>query len=256
VNTLYVGLKKDVELPETGGFLLIDDEYREVPKWRNPRLFDPTKHSFNVLKDIDYRKACDLVSAIMAIFPGGENTLTKEGVPLVLLDAFLAKPERFDQLLKNKSKDPSYISAQRMISRLMKSPILRGVLCNKTNFTFNENSANMARLNRSEIGEFDARAIGLLLMAVYKYQFVIPDLGFYGCDAHVGLAREGRVIAGVNFFSELPEELRDAMLLMSERIPSGTTYEDAVTLAQYAALHPDPTREDNPYNRFIQSAME
>jgi hypothetical protein len=56
----------------------------------------------------------------------------------------------------------------------------------------------MARINRAELGDFDALVLGLLLMGHFKGQLVVPDLGFYGRDAHVSLVREERLIGGVN----------------------------------------------------------
>jgi hypothetical protein len=58
--------------------------------------------------------------------------------------------------------------------------------------------ANFARVIRTFTGTVDALVLGLLLMAHYKGQVVVPDFGFYGRDAHVSLLREGRVIAGVS----------------------------------------------------------
>ena len=52
-NTLYVGFTSSVDLPK-GGYLLIDDEVRDIPK---SRVFDPMKHCFNPLKGIDYKRA-------------------------------------------------------------------------------------------------------------------------------------------------------------------------------------------------------
>jgi hypothetical protein len=45
---------------------------------------------------------------------------------------------------------------------------------------------------------------------------------------------ERRWIAGVNFLGELPVKLRQAVLLINERVPSGTTMEDPETIAGYA----------------------
>jgi hypothetical protein len=45
--------------------------------------------------------------------------------------------------------------------------------------------------------------IGLLLIAQFKGQLVIPSFGFYGRDAHVNLIEEDRLIAGVNTLGEL-----------------------------------------------------
>lgn len=101
----------------------------------------------------------------------------------------------------------------------------------------------MARVNRVELGDFDALVLGLLLIANYKGQIVVPDFGFYGRDAHVSLIRENRLIAGVNFIGELPPKLRqsvllikESVLLIKEKVPSGATADDAETLAGYAAL--------------------
>jgi hypothetical protein len=50
MNRLYIGLWKEVELPD--GFLFIDDEIPNIPEWKRPKIFDPLKHGFNPLKDI------------------------------------------------------------------------------------------------------------------------------------------------------------------------------------------------------------
>lgn len=43
--------------------------------------------------------------------------------------------------------------------------------------------------------------------------------------------------------------------MLMPKVGKGCTYKDAEVLATYAKLRPDPTREDNPYNRFIKDAM-
>ena len=93
-----------------------------------------------------------------------------------------------------------------MIRRLMRSPVLRRVLCNPTNFTFKPNSVNMARIDRAELGDFDALVLGLLLISQFKGQVVVPDFGFYGRDAHVSLIRQKRLIAGVKFSQRVTAE--------------------------------------------------
>jgi hypothetical protein len=62
------------------------------------------------------------------------------------------------------------------------------------------------------------------------------------------------LIAGVCTLSELPEKLRDRAMLMP-KVGKGCTFEDAVELAKYERFRPDPTREKNPYNKFIDDAM-
>jgi hypothetical protein len=53
----------------------------------------------------------------------------------------------------------------------------------------------------------------------------------------------------------LSPRLRQSVLLIKEKVASGTTYEDAVVLARYARLRPDPARTDNPFNAFVDGAM-
>jgi hypothetical protein len=104
--------------------------------------------------------------------------------------------------------------------------------------------------NRAELGEFDALVIGLLLMAQFKGQIVVPDFGFYGRDLHSILIREERLIGGVDFLDQLPPKLRQLAVLM-DTVPSGTTFEDGETLALHARL----LRGTNEYNDFVHAAM-
>jgi hypothetical protein len=61
-------------------------------------------------------------------------------------------------------------------------------------------------------------------------------------------------IAGVYTLSELDDELRERTMLM-EKVGRGCTFEDAETLAKYAGHRPDPTRQDNDFNKFVAEAM-
>lgn len=245
MNALHIGFEKLVSPPEKGLFI-----HDEIPDIELTTVFNPKKHFFNPLKNIDYRKACDLVSIFTALFPSGENTLTKEGVPDVLLEALLEKPKKLSELLDRKSADPSYISAQRMVRRLMRSPVLKRVLCSRQNFSFNTDIV-LARLNRAELGDFDALALGLFLMAQFKGQVVVPDFGFFGRELHVSLIRENRLVAGVYTLSELPPKLRQAVLLIENRNGRRMTWDDAETLAAYRGL----VRGTNAYNEYLRQAV-
>lgn len=242
MNTLYIGFHKEIELPK-GGCLLIDDEIREVPRWRHPRVFDPLLHSFNPLAKMDYRKARELADALYTISPQGQDTLTVRNGRRALVRALL-KADWLDDV-----KGDEEVSG--MIGDVLLSPVLKKVFCGTPNFTFNPNSVNMARINRAELGEFDALVLGLFLIATFRGQLVIPDLGFYGRDAHAGLIREGRLIAGVNTLQELSPRLRQAVLLIDDKVGAGTTADDAETLAQYAGLMP----RTNGFNAFVEDAM-
>jgi hypothetical protein len=114
---------------------------------------------------------------------------------------------------------------------------MKRVLCSEADFAFTGRNVKVfARINRAELGEFDALVLGLLLMSHYKGQIVVPDFGFYGREAHVSLIRENRLIAGVNALSELPAKLRQNVLLIKDKGVNGATYEDAQMLANYKGL--------------------
>jgi hypothetical protein len=154
MNKLYVGFSKKVALPK-GGCLLIDDEVPDVAK---ARVFDVGKHSFNPLKDLDYKRAREIADVLYTIAPQGENTLTvrngKRAVLKVRLEA-----ERLDRVVlkseRERKKDPADEEVRGMLDNLLASPVLRRVLCNPTNFSFNPNSTILARVSRKELGEFD-----------------------------------------------------------------------------------------------------
>ena len=193
-NKLYVGFSKRIE-PPLGSYLWIDDE---VPKIKNARMFDPTKHCFDPLQGMDYRKAVGFVSALQNLFPGGDNTHTKENAQYHLLEALLSEPKSLEKLIPE-SKDGGKEHARRMIGRLLFSPILKQVLCGtgkEFSFKATWRSIILARINRAELGKFDALALGLLLMNHYKGQIVVPDLGFYGRDIDSNLIREKRTHCG------------------------------------------------------------
>jgi hypothetical protein len=232
MNKLYVGLSKTIELPKTG-CLFITDEVPDVPR---ARIFDPAKHCFNPLKDIDYRKAREIADVLYTISPQGENTLTVRNGKRMLLKALMRS-----KCLDKVSGDEE---VNALVGDLMASPVLKRVFCNPTNFSFNPNSIIMARLNRAELGDFDALVLGLFLMSHFKGQIIIEDFGFYGRDAHISLIRENRLIAGVNFMDELTSKLRRAALLIEDKEGSGTTYDDAVELAKYQRLTPHTTEWD------------
>lgn len=218
----------------------------KLPGWRRPKVFDPVKHSFNPLKGIDYKKARELADVLYTVNPQGENTLTVRNGKRRLLQALL-NSERLDQIDYKKDDD----ELRGMIEDLLTSLLLRQVLCNATNFPFKRGSVVLARLNRAELGDFDALVLGLFLMAHFKGQIVVPDFGFYGREAHVSLIREGRLIAGVNTLGELPPALRRSLLLVKDKVASGTTLEDAETLAAYGRL----AKGTNGFNEFVEGAM-
>jgi hypothetical protein len=115
MNRLHVGFTRQVELPK-GGFLLIDDEVRDIPR---SRIFDPPKHCFNPLKNLEYKKARELAELLYTISPQGENTLTVRNGKRALLKALL-EADRLDEV-----EGDEEVSG--MVGDLLASPVLRRV---------------------------------------------------------------------------------------------------------------------------------
>lgn len=247
MNKLHVGFSKSVELPK-GSFLFIDDE---VPKHPKAKVFDPLKHGFNPLRQMDKKKARELADVLYTVSPQGENTLTVRNGRRALAEA-LAGAKRLDDIRVRSEIKGVKEEVEGMIGELLFTDVLRDALCSENDFAFTgKNTKVFARINRAEMGEFDSLVLGLFLMAHFKGQLVVPDFGFYGREAHVSLIREKRLIAGVNSLSELAPKLRHNILLIEEKVAKGTTLEDAETLAAYAKL----ARGTNGFNEFVQDAI-
>lgn len=242
MNQLFVGFNKTIEPPKRG--LFIHDKIPDIPR---ARIFDPAECSFNPLKGIDYRKARALADVLYAAAPQGENTLTVRNGKRALLKALLSS-NSLDKIGGDEE-------VRGMIDDLLQSPVLKSVLCKPTNFSFSPNSLILAKIDRAELGDFDALILGLFLIEQFKGQIIVPDFGFYGRETHVSLIREERLIAGVNFLGELAPKLRNSVLLIEDRIAAGALYDDAVKLAQHAGLRPDYSRDDNDFNAFVAQAM-
>lgn len=229
-NKLYIGFS-NIELPR-GGCLLIDHQIRDVPEWRHPRTFDPFLNSFNPLADLDYRKSCDIVDIFDALFDkAGATTLTKEAGLEFIADQLDLKPKSFQELADlipepDKKSTTGHVWAHSKVRRILRSPVLSKVFCDRPNFSFKRGSVNQARINRAELGPFDALALALFLIAEFPGQLVIPDFGRYARPFHSALIDENRLIAGVRTLSQLKGELHDMALLM-EMEGRRCTYKDA-----------------------------
>jgi hypothetical protein len=185
------------------------------------------------------------------ICPSGGIGSTVRNGKRALLKLLLDKPPYLDKIAVGRKADPAEVEANATVWDILRSPVLKRILCIPTNFSFNPRSVIQARVNRAELGEFDALVLGLFLMLRFKGQVVVPDFGFYGREAHASLIREERLIAGVNFLGELSPKLRRSVLLMEGKVAAGTTVEDAETLAAYERL----VHGTNGFNEFVESAI-
>jgi hypothetical protein len=213
------------------GFLLIDDgPIADVFLSRFPRakLFDPTQHSFNPVKGIDYKRARDFATALYTASPEGKDTLTVRNGKRALTRLLLANPTRLDRLTSSSEADTEALAT---IEDLLLSPVLRRVLCKPTNFSFK--GSVVAKIDRAQLGDFDAFILASLLIGQSQGQVIVPDFGFYGRPLHTILIRQDRLIAGINFLTELESSLQQAVLTMEEKTAYRTTTEDARNLLPY-----------------------
>ena len=184
--------------------------------------------------------------------PQGENTLTVRNGRRALALA-LTTVTRFDDISIESPIKGVKEEVEGMVGELLFTDLMRRVLCADDDFSFTgKNTKVFARLNRAELGDFDALVLGLFLMAQYHGQIIVPDGGFYLRDSHVRFVREGRLICGAHTLKELPEALRNSLPRFDRRIPSRVTYDDAVELARYDCPFPPGANE---YNAFIKQAM-
>jgi hypothetical protein len=213
-----------------------------LARFPKARLFDPTVHSFNPLAGIDYRRARDLVDIIYSAFPQGENTLTVRNGKRALMKLVLANRPRLDRLRATLGDiDDATIEALHTVNDLLLSPVLRRVLCGDGKpFKFGEGTT-VAKLDRAELGDFDAFILGALLMGQHQGQIVVPDFGFYGRPLHAYLIRQDRLTAGVRFLEEVPRQLAQALLTIADKQGKQCTFDDAEMLAGYAGLVPGTT---------------
>lgn len=240
MNKLIVGFDKEIELPK-GGFLLIDDEVPDIPR---ARVFDPKECSVNPLKGIAYKKARELADVLYTINAQGENTLTVRNGRREMLKALL-DADRFDRVGGSEE-------IKGLVEDILASPVLRNVLCGHKNmFSLNPRSVVVARLNRAELGDFDALVLGLILMNLYEGQVVVKDFGFYGRDAHLSLIREKRLICGVNYLGELSPKLRRGVLLIKDKKAYRCIVEDAELLAEFSGK----ARGTEGFSSFVQEAI-
>lgn len=252
MNRIIIGTKRSIEIPR-GNCLVICDEL--IPTKRRVQLFDYTRHGFNPLSGLDYRKACELVDIIGALFPGGDETLTKTTGLEAIFDALDASPTSLDGLIQepDKKSTTGHFWAYGKVRRIMRSPMLRKMLTARSDFVFNPRSVILARVNRKELGSFDAKAVALFLMMQFKGQICVPDYGSYAIDMHSSLLDEGRLIAGVNYLDEMPEKLQKRFLLLPQEniIAEGALFDDAVLLAKRRGYIP----QTNEFNDDVKTSI-
>jgi hypothetical protein len=237
MNSLLIGnadkTKRLLQLAQQP-FLLIDDgEVCAAFLSAFPRagLFDIAHQTFNPLQQgIDYKGARDFANAIY----GEKDLMTYRDAKRALTRMLLQSP-RLDKLREVNHKGTS--DALDTIDDLLLSPVLRRVLCNPTNFSFK--GSLVAKIDRAELGDFDAFVLAILLVEQFAAQVIVPDFGFYARDFHTSLIRENRLVASLNSLSEVSAPMQQALLGIKSKTIYRTTPEDAQRLILYSK-HTEP----------------
>jgi hypothetical protein len=242
MNRLEIGIAETpFEYPQ-GSLVITDDQ---TPK-RGEVLFDYSEHGLSPLP-LKYPMNREFAAALWP----DKDLMTYRNGQMALAD-HVVKADRLDHIKYTTSDDDKEV--RRVVKNVLLSPLLKKMLRKPIPRWLNSGSTVLARLNRKEIGDFDAQIIANILMLVFKGPVAIEDFGGYARDHHARLIREGRLIARVRKLSQLPEKIEDVRHLM-ENVPIGCSYDDAVKLASEARLKPDPDRKNNDYNEFIKTAM-
>lgn len=242
MNFLLVGADKTplLEVELSRDVLIVDDgpliDSLEIPARRKVTRFDISKHHLNPLHQMDYRRAREFVAVMDAVFPEGENTLTKKNSNFVLLNALLDKPTYLHQLIEEPDKkDAARVDAYQKIATLMLSPVLSAVLCKPTNFSLK--GIVLAKLDRAKLGDFDAFVLANLLISQFQGTIILPDGGFYLRDHHISLIRQERLVAGLTTLAGVhSDRLRQELLTIEEKVGSKATFADADELANYSGF--------------------
>lgn len=218
-------------------FLLVDDgpiADAFLATFTRAKRFNPTQHSFNPLRGIDYKGARDFAAALYTASPQGENTLTVRNGKRSLARLLLTNTTRLDEL---GSDDPRDVEALDTVQDLLLSPVLRRVLCNPTNFSFK--GMVVAKIDRAQLGDFDAFILASLLIGQCKGQVIVPDGGFYLRDFYTTLIRQNRLTVGIQYLEELTPKLQQAVLSVKDKTIYRTTREDAERLI-FFTKHTEP----------------
>lgn len=209
-------------------FLFLGSADITVPKRRKLVRLDPSTHSYNPLKGMDYIKARQLISIFRDLFPEGGETLTKSSGLVFILSALLSHPRSFERLIPPPGDNPGHRWAYDKVQEILLSPYLRHFLTNPTNFSFD----GVIVADLDHLPDFDKFLIGNLLIANYPHTIIIPDYKAYASGFHRGFLDRMRI--GVNFLDEVPK-LRNDLLLMEVKLARECTASDAEILADYCS---------------------
>jgi hypothetical protein len=130
-----------------------------------------------------YREAREFAAAV---YPDKDLMTHRNGRGA--LTCLVMNADRLGRLKYRRTHDDQ--EAKGVVEDILLSPLLRKALRKPLPRWFLSGSTIVARLNRNEIGDDDARIIANILISQFKGPVVIDDFGFYGRRQHAALIRE------------------------------------------------------------------
>jgi len=216
-NHLLIGTadKTDTLLQTTSEpFLLLDDgpiADKFAKAFPEATIYNPRRHNFTIARD--YKSVRDFANILYGS-GHGEHTLTVRNGRRTLAKLLKDNTTPLHKIDGDR-KDPAIAEALGMLDELWLSPVLKRVLTHKPNFDF-EGSV-IARIDRAELGDFDAFVLGTLLIGQHQGHIVVPEGGFYLRPLHTSLIRQNRLTVALRYLDELPLSLRQAVLTIEDK---------------------------------------
>lgn len=231
--------------------------------------FDPANHpaSFNVFENVKDKSklVSDICAFFDAMFPAGENTLTRSNSNFVLATALTAvsdtrgatfmsvleflSDEQFREDCLASCTNPmartnwgiinGWETAQRTgafgqvqikLGTLLLSPIMHDTLQKKCTHFFENNEILIADLSRSNIGDQAAKLLGTLLISRAKTPVYIYDFQFFASEYLASLFSQGGYTVAVPFLSTLPPNVAQELQAFQEQYVFKTTPDEAERL--------------------------
>ena len=138
---------------------------------------------------MQYREAREFAAAL---FPDKDLMTYRNGRRA--LTRLVMKADSLTTIKYGRNDDDE--EAKGVVEDILLSPLLRKMLSKPMPRWFLSGGSIIARLDRKELGDDDAKVIANILIAKFKGQIVVPDFGFYARERHAALIREERLIAG------------------------------------------------------------
>lgn len=257
--------------------------------------FDPSDAtniaSFNVFERVATHERAKLVDDLCAffdaLFPAGEDTLTKQSskfvlsnILTILLDTkdvsflsvldFITDSKFRDACIERctnpvallnwdaianwerSQKKAAFAQVEIKVGTLLLSPVMYRTLQNMPGtFYLTKERIFIANLSRERIGDAAANALGTLLISRASTPVYINDFGFFASDHLASLFSKGGYTVALQFLSELPKSVQQTVLGFEEKYVYRTTLEDAEKLRFYLGIQNPAVLVDLSEDEFL-----